>query len=188
MKERFPKAFDSFVDQFYQDIMRGKSEAETIENMRAKFIPFIQQLIPLADDEVVVDYTRILIDQYTALNKRDATACYLYASGTEGANRSWKMPPDLQARELAVQERVIRTAVRRPTIDKKVKETLWDKVGSRLRSRGVTDSDLQILTAQKIDPSKHALYCAVSIAMFREIAMLPQREGAMAMRTILLGE
>jgi GYF domain 2 len=188
MKERFPRSYDSFVDEYHQGVVRGKSEAETIENARAKLIPFIRQLIPLADDDVLVDYVRILIDQYTVLNERDPTACYLYASGTGSTNRSWRMPPDLQARELAVEERVIRTAVKRPTIDQKVKETLWDKVRTRLRSSGVTESDLEIMGAETVDASKHALYCALNIAMFREIARLPQREGAMLMRTVFLEE
>ena len=83
MKERFPKTYDNFVDEYHQNLVRGKSEAETIENVRAKFIPFIRQLIPLADDDVLVDYETILIEQYTALNKRDPTACYVYSSGTE---------------------------------------------------------------------------------------------------------
>jgi GYF domain 2 len=120
MKERFPRSYDSFVDEYQQNIVRGKSEAETIENARAKFIPFIRQLIPLADDDVLVDYARVLTDEYTALNERDPTGCYLYASGTGTTNSFWgQIPPNVQARELAVQERVIRTAVKRPTIDKR---------------------------------------------------------------------
>jgi hypothetical protein len=99
MKERFPKSYDSFVDEYYDGILRGKSEAETIENAQAKFITFIRQLLPLADDDVLVDYAKLLVDQYTALNKSDPTACYVYASGTGSAKRSWQLlPPDLRAR------------------------------------------------------------------------------------------
>jgi hypothetical protein len=189
MKERFPKSYDSFVEEYYQGLMRGKSRAETIENARAKFTPFIRQLMPLADDDVLVDYAIILVDQYIALNKRNPTACYLYASGTGDTNRSWsQLPSDIQAREIAVQERVIRSAVRRPPIDQQVKEALWDKVRTRVKSRGVTTSDLEIMVAAKVDPSKHALYCALSIAMYREIATMPQHEAAMVMRTVFLEE
>jgi hypothetical protein len=91
MKERFPQSYDSFVDEYYQGVMRGKSEAETIEIARAKFIPFVRQLIPLSDDDVLLDYARILAEQYTALNERNPTACYLYASGTGNSNQSWQM-------------------------------------------------------------------------------------------------
>jgi hypothetical protein len=189
MKERFPTSFNNFVEQYHQDLMRGKSEAETIENARAKFIPFVQQLASLADDDVLVDYAKLLIEQYTTLNQRDPTACYHYASGTKTANGSWPMMlSDYQTRESHIQERVIRTAVRRPTIDQRTRETLWGKVWTGLRSRGVTDSDFQIIGAKTVDKSKHALYCTINIAMFREIARLQQREAAMVMRTIFEGE
>jgi hypothetical protein len=52
----------------------------------------------------------------------------------------------------------------RPTIDQKVIEVLWDKVGTRLISSGVTESDLQIVGGKRVDASKHAFYCVVSIA------------------------
>jgi hypothetical protein len=188
MKERFPKSYDGFVDEYHQGVMRGKSETETIENARAKFIPFIRKLIPLADDDVLVDYARIQADQYAALNERNPTACYLYASGAENGNRSWQMTPDLRAREHAVQERVIRTAAKRPIINEALKETLWDKVRTRLKSHGVTESDLQIMGAETVDRSKHALYCALSIAVYREIARLPEREAATLVRAALLEE
>jgi hypothetical protein len=145
--------------------------------------------LPLADDDVLVDYAKILIDQYAVLNKNNPTACYLYASGTGSTDRLLQMlPQELKARELAVSERVIRTAAMRPTIDRKVIEALWDKVGTRLKSSGVTESDLQIVGAERVDASKHALYCVVSIAMFREIARLPQREAAMLVRTFFPAE
>src|SRR5262249_16486954 len=143
MRERFPKTYDNFIDDFHQNIMRGKSEAETIENARAKLIPFLRQLIPLSDDDVIVDYARVLIDQYAALNKSNATGCYVFASGTGGTITSWHtFPQDIQARERAIQERVIRTAAKRPAIDQKVKQALWDKLLTRLKSNGVTESDL----------------------------------------------
>jgi hypothetical protein len=186
MQERFPNSYASFIEAYHQDIVRGKSEAETIENARAKLIPLIVGLIPQAADDVLIDYARILTDQYAALNKRDPTACYLYASGAGNTDASSQLPQDLRVRELAVQERVIKTAVRRPAIDQNMEATLWEKVRTRLKSSGVTESDLQMMGAEAVSTSKHALYCAVSIAMFREIARLPQREGAMLMRTMFL--
>jgi hypothetical protein len=189
MKERFPRSYDSLVEEYHQGLMQEKSEVETIQNTRAKFLPFIRRLIPLADDDVLVDYARILVDQYEALNKRDPTACYQYASGTGNSSQLWQtMTSELKSRELAIQERVIRTAAKRPTIDQNVQEALWDKVRMRLKSRGVTESDLQTLGEERIDKSKHPLYCALSMAMYQEIARMPQREAATLVRTAFLDE
>ena len=186
MKERFPKSYENFIDEYYQDVVRGKSEAETIATARAKLQPFIFNLVPLADDDVLVDYAKILTDQYEALNKRDTTACYQYASGTSMASISSLLPEALLARERAIQERVVRTAIKRPTIDPKLKAMLWEKLRTRLTAKGVTESDLEIAGANSVDQSKHALYCAVSIVMFREISQLPERDSALLMRSILL--
>jgi hypothetical protein len=186
MKQRFPKAYDNFVEEYYQNIVRGKSEAETIADARAKLHPFIINLIPLADDDVLVDYAKILTDQYSALNKRSATACYQYAAGDSAAEVAALLPQDILLRERSVQERVLRTAIKRPSFDAQLKERLWDKLRTRLTANGVTDADLEVVAGKTIDRSKHAIYCAVSILMFREISRMPQHEGASLMRSVLL--
>ena len=173
IKERLPKSYDNFIDEFYDNIVRGRSQAETIENLRAKLLPLILELLPLAADDVLVDYARILTDQYAALNRRDPTACYLYASGVGKTNMSSQMPQYLLGRELALQERVIRTAEERPPIGQNAKERLWEKLRTRLKSAGVTGLSWRSLAAEIVHTSKHAVYCAVSIAMFREIAKTP---------------
>jgi hypothetical protein len=188
IRERFPEYYEGFIDEYYKNLTRGKTEAETIENVRAQLLPFIVKLLPLAADDVLVDYAKLLTAQYAALRKSDPTACYLYASGTEKINITSQMPQDLRARELAVEERVIRTAAKRPAADEKVSEALWAKVWARMKSSGLTDSDLQILGAKVVNASKHALYCAVGISMFREIARLPENESAIVMRSVLQDE
>ena len=186
MKQKFPKTYDNFIEDYYQNIVRGKSEAETIADARAKLHPFIVNLIPLANDDVLVDYAKILADQYSALNKRNATACYQYAAGASADGVMTLLPQDLVAREHSVQERVLRTAIKRPSIDTEVKEGLWDKLRTRLAASGVTEADLEVVSAKTVDRSKYALYCTISIIMFREISQMPQRESALLMRSILL--
>jgi hypothetical protein len=185
LKERFPKSYDSFIDEYHQNIVRGKSEGEIVQNTRANLLPFILELAPLSADDVLVDYARILTDQYAVLNKRNPTACYLYASGTGNPDAFLHMPQDLRDRELAVQERVIRTAIKRPALNRTATEALWEKVRTRVKSGGVTESDLQIMAAGSVDASKHEFYCTVSIALFREITRMPQREAAILMRSVL---
>jgi hypothetical protein len=186
MKERFPRSYENFIDEYYENIVQGKSEAETIATARAKLKSFILSLVPLADDDVLVDYAKFLTDQYQALNKRDTTACYEYASGTSIANISSLLPANILAREQAIQERVVRTAIKRPSIDPKLKAMLWEQLRTGLTAQGVTQSDLEIAGADSVDRSKYALVCAVNIVMFREISRLPARDGALLMRSILL--
>jgi len=55
MKERFPDFYENFIDDYYQNLMQGKSEAETIATTREKLQSFLIPLLPLADDAVLVD-------------------------------------------------------------------------------------------------------------------------------------
>lgn len=185
IKERFPNTYKGIVDDYYQDLVRGKSQAETLTNLNAKLSPFIRKLIPLSDDDVLVSYAEVLRDQYIALSTSDVTACYLYASGAGEVDISKNIPESLRVRERAVQERVIRTAKQRPNLESDVKDALWDRLRTRLASRGLLDADFAILSTSTVKNTEYARYCSVSIALFREIARLDQMETATIMRSVL---
>lgn len=185
MRSRFPKQFDALIAEYHDSLMRGRTEAETIDSLRSKLHPFIRSLLPMAADDVLVDYNRIMVDQYTELNAISPTYCYFYASG-EGttANYLANMSAEILQRERAVQERVVKTATKRPQSDPQLVESLWAKVRSRVLAAGLTESNLALLESTKVDKSRHSLYCAVAIAFFREIGRLPQREAAILMRDV----
>jgi hypothetical protein len=186
MKERFPDFYESFIDDYYQNLMQGKSEAETIATTREKLQSFIVRLIPLADDAVLVDYAKILSEQYKTLKKLDVAACYQHASSLGKGDITSAFPADMSAPEWAIQERVVRTASERPSIDQKLKAAVSGQVFRSLAAKGVTRSDLEIMVAKSVDPSKYELYCANNIALLREISQLPEQNGALLMRSFLL--
>ena len=186
MKERFPNFYENFIDEYYQNLVQGKSEAETVATGKEKLQSFIVHLIPLADDAVLVDYAKMLSDQYEALKTLDVAACYQHASSIETGGISSLFPANISSREWAIQERVVRTASERPSIDRKLKAVLSGQLMSKLAAKGVTRPDLDIMVAKSVDRSKYALYCANNIALFREISQLPVRDGALLMRSILL--
>jgi hypothetical protein len=186
MKERFPDFYESFIDDYYQNLMQGKSEAETIATTREKLQSFLIPLLPLADDAVLVDYAKILSEQYDALKKIDVEACYQHASSIEKGDVSSLFPANISAREWALQERVVRTASERANVDPKQKATLSAQVFRRLGIKGLTRSDLEIMVAKSVDPSMYEQYCANNIYLLREISQLPARDGALLMRSILL--
>jgi hypothetical protein len=187
LKERFPNFYENFINEYYQNLMQGRSEAETIATGQEKVQSFIARLIPLADDAVLVDYAKMLSDQYEALKKLDVAACYQHASSIATGGISSLFPTDMSAREWAIQERVVRTASERPSIDPKLKAVISEQVLTRLLAKGVTRSELDIMVAKSVDQSKYALYCANNIALFREISQLPERDGALLTRSILQG-
>jgi hypothetical protein len=182
---RFPAQFDSMADEYLDGILKGKTEAETIGIVRGKLLPFVVSLIPQADDDVLVDYNKVLIDQYTSLSVKSPAACYSYASGTGSpTNYSAEFSKDLVQREIDVQERVVRTATKRPSANPTVLNALFAKLRKELLAKGLTDADFALMEATNVDRAKYAQYCGATILFFREIGRLPPRDSATVLRSI----
>jgi hypothetical protein len=182
---RFPAQFDSMVDEYLDGILKGKTEAETIGIVRGRLLPFIVSLIPQADDDVLIDYNRVLIDQYAALSAKSPAACYSYASGTgPPTNYSAEFSKDLLQREMDVQERVVRTARKRPSANPTVLNALFAKLRKQLLVKGLTEADFALMEAANVDRSKYGQYCHATILFFREIGSLPTQESATALRSV----
>ena len=67
LKERLPKSYDDIVDAYYTSYVAGKTEAEMIAAARAKFMPLLRSLTPVANDEVLVGLAQLYSDEYHAL-------------------------------------------------------------------------------------------------------------------------
>lgn len=182
---RFPTQFDSMVEEYLESIIKGKTQAETTEIVRGKLLPFIVSLIPQADDDVLIDYNKVMIDQYSFLNAKNPSTCYSYASGAGPlTNYSSELSKELLQRELDVQERVARTATTRTSTNPAVLNALFVKLRKALLAKGLTDTDLGLLESANVDRSKYAQYCRTTILFFREIGNLPPQESATVLRSI----
>ncbi len=185
IQTRFPAQFSSIVDEYYEGILKGKTEAETIETTRGRMLPFIVSLVPQADDDVLVDYNNILIDQYSFLNAKSPSICFSYAAGTDPkANYSAELSRDLVQRELAVQERIVKTAAKRAQTSPSVVTPLLAKLRKELIAKGLTDADFNLLESTVVERSKHSQYCRMIILFFREIGRLPPPGNAIVLRHI----
>jgi hypothetical protein len=182
---RFPTQFDSMVEQYLESILKGKTEAETIEIVRSELLPFIASLVPQADDDVLIDYNQVLVEKYSVLNAKDPATCYSYASGTGPlTNYSAEFSKELLQRELDVQERVARTATTRASTNPAMVNALFAKLRKALLAKGLNDTDFGLLEVANVDRSKYAQYCRTTIAFFREIGNLPSQESAAVLRSI----
>src|SRR5215510_7558151 len=114
IRTRFPDQYDALAEEYYNNLVKGKTEAETIEALRGKLMPFIRTLLPMADDEVLADYNRLLQDQYRELSAKDPSRCYMYASGEDTrANFSSELSKAVLQQELSLNERAVKTATKR---------------------------------------------------------------------------
>jgi hypothetical protein len=186
MQQRFPKQFATFLDEYQAGITKGKTRQEMKVMLRDKLMPFLEATIPLADDDVVLEYSRLVVDQYVALSNTNASHCYAYAS-SDRADLSFKdeLPEGLMTREAELQERAIRTATKREAMNEATKSALFKRVIDRLLAAGLPAADIALMAQRKVEPINHARYCAAAIKFFREALRLPERDAAAVMRNVL---
>jgi hypothetical protein len=181
MRVRFPKEYDDMVNSYYDAFVAGKTQAEVTAVLQNKAADIISANSHLADDDVMIDLGNLIADQLAGLQKQSPANCYSFATG--GAPYT-DMPEALAKRELDVNERIIRTAANRPDTDAQARE-LWLKLSGRLAAKGMTKSDLDLIQGANIPVSQQPKFCSVLIALYREAAALPQKEGAIALRSLI---
>ena len=186
IRARFPDQYDALAEEYYNNLVKGKTEAETIEALRGKLMPFVRALLPMADDEVLADYNRLLQDQYRELSAKDPSRCYMYASGEDTrANFSSELSKTLLQQELGLNERAVKTAAKREAADKGLVESLWKKVHTQMSAGGVSNADWALFETKKVPKASHARYCTIATIFVQEVGRLPQHETAILMREIL---
>ena len=186
IRARFPDQYDALAEEYYYNLVKGKTEAETIEALRGKLMPFIKALLPMADDDVLADYNRLLQNQYRELSAKDPSRCYMYASGEDTrANFSSELSKTLLQQELSLNERAVKTAAKREAADKRLVESLWKKVHTQMSAGGVSNADWALFETKKVPKASHARYCTIATIFVQEVGRLPQDETAILMREIL---
>src|SRR5262245_30660229 len=160
---------------------RDRNGAGGSAKARAKFNELIKNLLPQADDAVLMEFSRLAMDEYRALQAQDPYACYRYAAATEVDENVIRMiPPDLVKRETSLHEKIILSAQKRDKTPST--EAAWIRIRANLVRKGYSTAELQAMCGMTIPPSSHARYCAVSIYMHNEIIRLPAMEASVALR------
>ncbi|SEC02333.1 hypothetical protein SAMN05519104_0589 [Rhizobiales bacterium GAS188] len=174
------KDFDSIIDGFFSGYQEGQTESELIDTARNHLLAVVQADIPLADDAVLVELGRLLVDEYSSLAGKDPSLCYQYASGAVDID-THNLPAALVERELALYERVLETASQRPALSQQIGDALWARVSAEVRRR-VGAQKLGLLTTGNVSAAQYADYCAAAIAFYQEITGLKEADGAALMR------
>ena len=178
---RFPKEYDDLANSYYDAFVAGKTDVEAGTILREKLAGMILAKRPLADDDVLIDYGNLMADELAALQSRPAT-CYQYASS--GVFDASSISEALSKREIGIAERVIQTAASRPDASAPA-QTLWPRLSGRLAAKGVTKRDLDLIRGSKVADDQQARYCSVLTALYREAAAMPQKDGAIILRSML---
>ena len=179
LKNKSPDEYTQIIDVFYTSYINGETQETLVASTRQKLLPLIEAYLPLADDDVLVAYAKLIVEQYAALGAKDPELCYQFASGVDATkNFAVDLPVPLLKRELRLQERIIATAAKRPEIPEGATNRLWAAVGARMKSDHLT------LLEQTPPPGKHADYCDASIGLFDAITGLKEADAGLLLREI----
>jgi hypothetical protein len=188
LQRKFPKQYDELVSEFHEKISSGYPEAETAIAMQRKTFGMIKALLPLADDDVLIELNAVVAEKYRVLSRQDPALCHSFGSGADTAEFSSAFPEDMLRRERDLYERAIATARPRPAADARKIGNLQAVLRRALLAGGVTESQVGLLDAAQVAPEQHAQYCEVNILLFREIGKLPQEDAAVVMRILMSGK
>ncbi|MDA9497827.1 hypothetical protein XI05_10180 [Bradyrhizobium sp. CCBAU 11357] len=183
MKNKYPKTYSEILDTFTDGTTKGAPQAQVVAEARSKLNNLVRARLPYADDAALVEFGRLVVDQYRALQIQDKAACYRFASGVGDQNVIHLIPKELTERELDLNARII--APDRAQSGSRNNEGAWSKIGARLNSRGYSAKDLQLLTG-KVSTSDQARYCDLTIVLYQEISNLPLIEAAAILREFFL--
>ncbi|MBN9088406.1 MAG: hypothetical protein J0J01_15985 [Reyranella sp.] len=173
-----PDLFEDMAELYLRRYVEGWSTGQIEDELRhTRVAPFLAQRLPQAEDEILVAYAYLLADQYSALGRRDPGACFGYVTRGGDAQVMALIGPDLQKRELALTERVMRSHYRRSPPAAEAVQAANAAVNQALLGQFEAAAINLLAEPAKVQPAQHELFCRVAAARLRAIADLPSHQA-----------
>ncbi len=183
-EETDPRMFKTLVDEYERRYAAGQSEGEIQDGLTAMVAPRIRQHIAFADNAVLIDYANLMADQYAAIGAKDARACFQRVTQGASPSQAGLLGPELREREIALQERALRSSMPRTPVPQELLQADYAVVFKQLSGR-YSDQELRLFGhADKVAPAQYATYCRLATAIFQTIAALPPMRAGDVMSTI----
>lgn len=179
-----PKAFAAIAAEFQRRYVEGVPEGTIIDDIRSqKMLPLIRSRLPTADDRTLIDFVILVADQYDALGAKDPEACYRYSLQGADTKTLAMLSPQLRDRELALSERILRSAQVQRSPTKAHLQSLYEVLFRRMISKYGNRDPRLVLEPAKVQLPEYRTYCRMASATFREISIFPPAEAG-----VLIGE
>jgi hypothetical protein len=180
LEELRPADYQALLTEYFDNYLGGESQEKLDGILNKRLGSVVRASLSSADDRTLLAMAQLLVDEYTALGSTDPAVCYGYAVGTRADVASY-LPVALQQQELALDERILRTSGRRPTISEQTAEAAAGRVFTQLTKR-IGKAKVQIFLQAKVDPKRYADYCSSVVAFYQEVLKLDAAEGAALLR------
>lgn len=118
MKQHDPAVYDALMSDLRAGILEQQSEEELLARVKPRVEQLVQERVPLASDDAVVAYMRIMIREMRELNRQDPDLCYklLFPQQYGAINAFTYLPKDLVEADSAALAQVIRTSAESPQL------------------------------------------------------------------------
>lgn len=179
---REPVLWKRAVDEAWEKMQHGATDAELMTAIRALLMPAILSYLPHARDGVLVSYHALVLEQLAAIQSRDVGACAEFAFPTGNYLRVMAvMPSELREREVVLLTRILREFDGpRP----KPTQTQLEQVLKQVFA-AMSQEQLQILSDDSIRArSSSAAICATAVAYFSGLSLIPESRRGQALRAI----
>jgi hypothetical protein len=173
-----PDLFEGMAELYLRRYVEGWSTGQIEDELRrTRIARFLAQRLPQVEDEILVDYARLLADQYATLGRREPAACFAYVTRGSDTHVIALLGPDLQKRELALTERVMRSRHRRTPPSAEALQAATAVVNQVLLGQFEATAINLLAEPAKVPPAQHELFCRVASARLRAIADLPPHQA-----------
>jgi hypothetical protein len=164
--------------------LRGGQKSEALLVGQRLLSPRLWRYVPSASNEAAVRLGRALVATLSDLEARDPEQCYRFLfPAVAGPPRSGSS--DAEDQILAALRMVVATARASPAepLDRPAARQAVDAAFGRLRERHGTDVD--VLKGAQAPGADRARVCAMTIALYSELAALPPDAAGQALRHTL---
>lgn len=182
IKQYYPSSYNEILDTFFVSPTKGVPQGQLLAEGRSKVNGLVKKLLPYADDAVLLEFGRLMVDQYTAIKSQNAASCFQFASGHPDEETIRAIPKPLKDRELEIDALIVSSA-RKQNVPLNT-DASWQRVRNSLSQKGYTTEDLQFLTSTSVKPADYGRYCDMTIKMYQEIVSLPIKEAAAVLREV----
>jgi hypothetical protein len=183
MAQRMPQDFDHILNSVWVQAQTGATDAEVITAARNQVIPIIARLAPLATDQTLVAYHKVLVEEMEILLSKDPSVCVemMFPTG-KPVNLIRYMPKDLAARELELSAQILREADFSRAI--KPSETEIEEI-ALVASKDMTPKQITIISnAQNRSTESADQVCGYALTFLKGLGSIPTAQRGRSMRIL----
>lgn len=174
LKESQPSLFDQMVNAAWKAHERGASDAEINQAGRAVLSANITKILLDADDEVLLKYSNLIVEQMQAARRLNPEACALLIDGKLEIMQA--LPRELSEREYKLLQEAVQS------LDASNRNFDQSKVAELMQRVVAGMSAEQVALYDKLSDTPSAVRCNALIDLWERIGTLPPEDRIIMMR------